>query len=52
MVWGEEEQGLVSRTIPEFGRMERIEMSEGMFRFPLVDLAGDIYHIVTACQEN
>ena len=42
MVWGEEQQGLVSRTIAESVRMERVEVSEGLYSFPFVDLAGDI----------
>lgn len=41
MVWGEEEQGLVHRTIAESVRMERTEVSEGVFMFPFVDLAGE-----------
>lgn len=43
MVWGEEGQGLVSRTIAESVRMEEVEVSEGMFRFSFVDLAGAIH---------
>lgn len=43
MVWSEEGQGLVSRTVADPVKMEGVEVSEGTFKFCFVDLAGDIH---------